>query len=128
MVMSFRTEWLLEPHILGTSFEQHCSLSELHLIMLEYLGAAQTQEVYFLLDFSQTNTPTGLLSLPSLLQVINHANTRLLVIVKPESSFSSMTQLLSRDKVKIMRQRKSAIDFLVAMVRLDSGEELSLNA
>lgn len=124
--MSFRTEWLLEPYILGTSFEQHCSVSELHLILLEYLGVVQTQEAYFLLDFSETNAPTGLLTLPALLQVINHANTRLLVIVKPESSYSSMTQLLSRDKVKIMRERQSALDFILAMARLDTGEELRI--
>jgi hypothetical protein len=126
--MSFRTEWLLEPHILGTSFSEHSSVSELHTVMLEYLGAAQAQEIYFLLDFSQTNAPTGLLSLPSLLQVINHANTRLLLIVKPASSFSSMTQLLSRDKVKIMRERDKALEFLVAMVSTDTGQELSLKA
>jgi hypothetical protein len=42
--------------------------------------------------------------------------------------YSSMTQLLSRDKVKIMRDRQSALDFLAGMVRLDTGEELSLKA
>jgi hypothetical protein len=126
--MSFRTEWLVEPFILSTSFEQHSSVSELHLVLLEYLGAAQTQEIYFLMDFSQTNAPAGLLTLPSLLQIINHANTKMLVIVKPESSYSSMTQLLSRDKVKIMRERKSAIDFIVAMASMDTGKELKAKA
>src|SRR5262245_42818055 len=101
--MSFRTEWLAEPYILATSFEQHSSVSEVHLVMLEYLGAAQSQYIFFLLDFSQTHAQSGLLIFPSLLQVINHANPRWLVIVKPASLFSSMTQLLSRDKVKIMR-------------------------
>lgn len=120
--MSFRTEWLEEPYILGTHFDQHSSVSEVHLVMLEYLGAAQQQPIYFLLDFSETNAPSGLLSLPSLLQVINHANTRWLVIVKPASMFSSMTQLLSRDKVKIMRDSASALEFLRGMVRLDNSE------
>jgi hypothetical protein len=127
--MSFRTEWLVESLILSSSFEQHSSVSELHQILLEYLGVAQHQEVYFLMDFSQTNAPAGLLTLPSLLQVINHANTRMLVIVKPESSgYSSMTQMLSREKVKIMRERQKAIDFLMTMSRMDRGSELSAKA
>jgi hypothetical protein len=103
-------------------------VSEVHLVMLEYLGAAQSQDMYFLLDFSETHAPSGLLSLPSLLQVINHANTRWLVIVKPASMFSSMTQLLSRDKVKIMRERQAGLEFLAGMVRLDTGQQLSLKA
>lgn len=125
--MSFRTEWLVEPHILGTKFDQNSSVSEVHLVMLEYLGAAQSQDCYFLLDFSEGIAPSGLLTLPSLLQVINHANTRWLVIVKAPSTFSSMTQMLSRDKVKVMRDRQSAIEFLQSMVRLDSAEEASSN-
>jgi hypothetical protein len=127
--MSYRTEWLADSAILSTSFEQHSSVSELHQVLLEYLGAAQNQEIYFLMDFSQTNAPAGLLTLPSLLQVINHANTKMLVIVKPESSgYSSMTQMLSREKVKIMRERQKAVDFLLAMARMDRGSELSAKA
>lgn len=126
--MSFRTEWLVEPYILGTSFDQNSSVSEVHLVMLEYLGAAQSQECYFLLDFSNTVAPSALLTLPSLLQVINHANTRWLVIVKSASNYSSMTQMLSRDKVKIVRDSVSGLEFLQAMLRLDLAEAANSNA
>ena len=88
--------------------------------MLEYLGAAQAQKVYLLLDFSQVNVPNGMLSLPSLIQVINHANTQWFAIIKPESSSSYMTKLLSGDKVKMFRDRETAINFLKAMERLDT--------
>ena len=120
--MTFRTEWIDDSNILSTTFEKHTSLSDLNLIMLEYLGAAQAQKVYLLLDFSQVNVPNGMLSLPSLLQVINHANTQWFAIVKAESSSSYMTKLLSGDKVKMFRDRKTAVGFLNAMERIDTHD------
>lgn len=123
--MSFRTTWIDEPYVLGTTFTAHATVSELNLIMLEYLGAAQEQDVYLLLDFSEVNVPNGMLSLPSLLQVINHANTRWLAIVKAETSTSYMTKLLTRDKVKMFRDTETAVDFLRAMVRVDTGHNLT---
>lgn len=123
--MTFRTQWIDDPYILGTSFDTNTSVSELNLVMLEYLGAAQEQDVYFLLDFSDANVPNGMLSLPSLLQVINHANTRWIGIVKAETSSSYMTKLLTRDKVKMFRDSQTAIDFLRAMVRVDTGHNLT---
>jgi hypothetical protein len=125
--MTFRTEWIAEPYILGTSFNSLATVGELNLIMLEYLGAAQEQDIYLLLDFSEANVPNGLLTLPSLLQVINHANTRWMGIVKAETSSSYMTKLLSRDKVKMFREKQTAVDFLRAMVRIDTGEDLTAN-
>lgn len=121
--MTFRTEWIREPYILGTTFSNNTSVTDLNLIMLEYLGAAQEQKVYFLLDFSNVVVPNELLSLPSLLQVINHANTKWLGIVKAETSSSYMTKLLTRDKVKMFRTREDAISFLETMVKIDQGEE-----
>lgn len=122
--MSFRTEWIDDPYILGTTFNSHATISELNLIMLEYLGAAQEQDVYLLLDFSEVTVPNGMLTLPSLLQVINHANTRWMGIVKAETSSSYMTKLLTRDKVKMFRDRETAVGFLQAMVRIDTGTNL----
>jgi len=122
--MTFRTEWIDEPYILGTTFNSLATISELNIIMLEYLGAAQEQEVYLLLDFSEVTVPNGMLTLPSLLQVINHANTKWMGIVKAETSSSYMTKLLTRDKVKMSRDTQTAIDFLRAMVRVDTGKNL----
>ena len=124
--MSFRSEWLVEPHILGTSFEQNTSISELNLVMLEYLGVAQELSMYFLLDFSRVNTPTGLLTLPSLLQVINHGNTNWLVLVKAESNSSYMSKMLARDKVKIFHDTDTALSFLYEMLSLDTGQDFSI--
>lgn len=120
--MTFSTEWIFEPYILGTTFENSATVSDLNLIMLEYLGASQEQEMYFLLDFTGVAVPNAMLSVPSLLQVINHGNTQWLGIVKAETSSSYMTKLLVRDKVKIFRDRQTAIDFLSAMIRIDTGE------
>jgi outer membrane biosynthesis protein TonB len=122
--MTFRTEWVATPHILGTRFEDSTNISELKLVFLEYLGAAQEQGVYLLLDFTGVAVPNQLLTLPSLLQVINHANTRWMVIVKEQSPASYMTKLLNRDKVKIYRERDTALSFLKAMV-LSDGLKLS---
>lgn len=121
--MAFRTEWVAAPHILGTQFTDSTTVSELKLVFLEYLGAAQEQDIYFLLDFTGVVVPNQLLTLPSLLQVINHANTRWMVIVKAQSAASYMTKLLNRDKVKIYRERDTALSFLKAMV-LSDGREL----
>ena len=122
--MTFRTEWVVEPYMLGTTFEHNTSVSELNLVMLEYLGASQEQNTYFLLDFTGVNVPNHMLSMPSLLQVINHANTKWLCVVKAETSSSYMTKLLVRDKVKMFRDRQTAVDFLIAMIRVDTGVDL----
>lgn len=122
--MVFHTEWLDEPYILKTKFEENTSVGELNLVMLEYLGAAQAQEIYFLLDFSEVIVPNDVLKLPSLLQVINHANTKWVGIVKAESASSYMTRLLTRDKVKTFHKTDMAIGFLRGMVRLETGTKL----
>lgn len=122
--MTFRTEWVATPHVLGTQFESNTTISELKLVFLEYLGAAQEQDAYFLLDFTGVVVPNQLLTLPSLLQVINHANTRWMVIVKEQTANSFMTKLLNRDKVKIYRERDTALSFVKAMVLSDGHDWL----
>lgn len=125
--MTFRTEWVASPHVLGTQFEDNTTISELKLVFLEYLGAAQEQDIYFLLDFTGVAVPNQLLTLPSLLQVINHANTSWMVIVKAQAAGSFMTKLLNRDKVKIYRERDTALSFVKAMV-LSDGHNWSEDA
>mgnify|MGYP000250566100 CR=1 FL=1 len=122
--MTFRTQWLDELHILHTVFENNPSMGDLNLVMLEYLGAAQEQEIYFLLDFTGVDVPTNILKLPALLQVINHGNTQWLCLVKPEAKSSYMTRLLSRDKVKTFRKTENAIGFLRGMILSEKGNDL----
>jgi hypothetical protein len=120
--MPFFSEWVDEPYILATRYSGRVSGGELKVSMLEYLGAAQTQPMYFMMDFLDSDgVPQEMLNLPAILQVINHANTRWLILVKHESAASYMTQLLSRDKVKTFRDRATALGFLRAMVRIDTG-------
>lgn len=120
--MTHQIEWIDKPDILGVTFTEQISISELNAILIEFLKAAQEREIYVLIDFSQIKVPVGLLSMPSLLQVINHANTRWMGIVKTESSSSVLTKMLSRDKVKMFRDADSAVAFLRGMVRLDKSE------
>ena len=123
--MPFISEWIHEPHILATRYSGRVSGGELKVSMLEYLGAVQTQPMYFMMDFLESDgVPQEMLNMPAILQVINHANTRWLIMVKTENAYSYMTQLLSRDKVKIYRDRQTALGFLRAMVRIDTGEIL----
>ena len=123
--MPFLSEWIHEPYILATRYTGRVSGGELKVSMLEYLGAVQTQPMYFMMDFLDSDgVPQEMLNLPAILQVINHANTRWLILVKHESASSYMTQLLSRDKVKTYRDRQTALNFLRAMVRVDTGEIL----
>lgn len=122
--MTFRTQWLDEFRILHTTFEGSTSVSELNLVMLEYLGVAQAQDAYFLLDFSDVSVPNNMLKLPSLVQVINHGNTKWLCIVKADSGVSYMTKLLTGNKVKIFRSTKDATSFLRGMVRLETRSDL----
>lgn len=124
--MAFKTEWINDPYIIGTHFEGQVTVDEVKMAMLEYLGAAQEQKaVYVLMDFSNVdNVPNRLLDLPILLQVITHANVKWIAIVKEDNPNSYMTQFLSRDKLKMFRNRESAIAFLNGMVRLDTGENL----
>jgi hypothetical protein len=121
--MAFHTKWLDEPYILVTDFAGVVTSIDLKMAMLEYLGASQEQPMYFLLDFMQANyVPEKLLDLPLLLQVMNHANTRWLVIVKPEVEASYMTQILTKDRARVFRDRESAASFLRKMVELESAE------
>ncbi len=126
--MTFLTGWIHEPYILGTDFTELTSVGDVNMAMLEYLGAIQEQEMYFLMDFTATgDVPGELLKLPSMLQVVTHANTRWIAIVKPEkpgSASSTMTQMLARDKIKTFRDRQTALAFLRSMVRLDTGIEI----
>ena len=123
--MPFISEWINEPYILATHYSGRVSGGELKVSMLEYLGAVQTQPMYFMMDFLESDgVPQEMLNMPAILQVINHANTRWLILVKSESAYSYMTQLLSRDKVKIYRDTQTALSFLRAMVRIDTGEIL----
>ena len=123
--MPFISEWINEPYILATNYSGRVSGGELKVSMLEYLGAVQTQPMYFMMDFLESDgVPQEMLNMPAILQVINHANTRWLIMVKTENAYSYMTQLLSRDKVKIYRDRQTALGFLRAMVRIDTGEIL----
>lgn len=124
--MPFLSKWVNEPYILKTHYTGRVSGSELKVSMLEYLGAAQTQPMYFMMDFLEADgVPQEMLNLPAILQVINHANTRWLVLIKNESASSYMTQLLTRDKVKTFRDRETALGFLRGMVRIDTGEILT---
>lgn len=121
--MGANIEWIENTNILSCNFDDQPTIRDLNAVMLEFLKSAQAGTVYFLLDFTDVQVPSGLLSLPLLLQVINHANTRWLGIVKEESPASYMTQLLSRDKVKTFRDRRSTIAFLEGMARLESGNK-----
>lgn len=120
--MTHQIEWIDKPDILGVTFTEQISISELNAILIEFLKAAQEREIYVLIDFSQIRVPAGLLSMPSLLQVVNHANTRWMGIVKTESRSSLLTKMLSRDKVKMFRNSENALAFLRGMVRIDKSE------
>ena len=123
--MAFQTEWIVEPYIISTTFTGRTSVHDMKMAMLEYLGAAQQeQNLYILMDFmGAENVPNKLLDMPILAQIINHGNTRWLVIAKEAADSSYMTQFLMRDKVKTVRSREEAIKFLVAMMKLEmSGD------
>jgi len=119
------TQWIHEPHICSTTFDDETNVGELNNVMVNYLHKVQDSPTYFVLDFTGIHVPEGLLRLPALLQVINHANTKWMAIVKAETSSSYMTKMLSRDKVKMFRDADTAIHFLESMVRVDSGKDLT---
>jgi len=120
--MTDQIEWIDKPLIAGITFTEQISITDLNYIMVGFLKIAQKGDVYILLDFSQINVPPGLLTLPSLLQVINHANTRWMGVVKRESSTSVLTKMLARDKVKMFRSTENALGFLRGMVRIDQAD------
>ena len=121
--MTFHTEWVYDPYIIETRYSGHVAGSEVDMNMLEYLGIAQAQPVYILLDMSQVESlPTQLLQLSSLGQVIAHPNASWVAIVSPgQAENVRTTRMLARDKVKLFADRESALGFLRAMVRVDTG-------
>ncbi len=124
--MTFLTNWVNEPYIMGTVFTGMVSISEVDTAMLEYLGALQQEaDLYFLLDFARAaSIPTSLLRLSSISQVVNHGNTRWFAVVNPVGFDQFTTRLLVRDKVKVFDSREKGLGFLRGMVRLDKGEIL----
>lgn len=123
--MPFNTRWIHNPYILQTEFSEHVSGGDFTTAMLEYLGAAQEQPTYFLLDFTRArHIPARLFELSISSQVINHANTRWFVIVNPDVT-NYETRMLARSKVKVFPNMEMAIGFLRAMVRLDTGQVLT---
>ncbi|MEL6407895.1 MAG: hypothetical protein AAFV98_18260 [Chloroflexota bacterium] len=121
--MSDKIEWIEKPNIVGITFTEQISINSLNHTMVDFLKIAQKGEVYIMLDFSQIRVPAGLLSMPSLLQLINHANTRWMGVVKRESSSSVLTKMLARDKVKMFRSSDDALGFLRGMVRIDAHDK-----
>jgi hypothetical protein len=122
--MSFHTEWVYDPYIIETNYAGHVAGSEVDMNMLEYLGIVQAQSVYILLDLSQVESlPNQLLQLSSLGQVVAHPNTSWVAIVTPgQPEYIRTTRMLAtQDRVKLFQDRESALSFLRAMVRLDTG-------
>ena len=121
--MSFSTEWIHEPYIIETHYADHVAASEVDMNMLEYLGIVQIQPVYILLDLSEVKSlPNQLLQISSLGQVIAHPNTASVAIMTPgQPEYIRTTRMLAQDKVKLFQERESALAFLRAMVRVDTG-------
>lgn len=123
--MPFESNWINEPYILMTTYSGYVTGGDMDTSMLQYLGVAQAQPIYILLDFSEANrVPSKVLELSSISQVINHGNTRWFIIVSPEDQASYATRLLSGSKIKTFNDRASAIAFLRGMIRLDTGKIL----
>lgn len=121
--MAFYTEWVNEPYIIETHYAGRIAGSEVDMNMLEYLGIVQIQPVYILLDMSEVESlPNQFLQLSSLGQVIAHPNASWVAIVSPgQADNARTTRMLARDKVKLFADRESALGFLRAMVRVDTG-------
>lgn len=124
--MAFESTWINEPYILLTEYTGHVTGNDVNLSMLQYLGAAQEQPIYILLDFSKSDyVPHQVLELSSVSQVINHANTRWFVVINPKDKDSYATRLLAGTRIKTFADKPSALAFLRGMVRLDTGKVLT---
>ena len=121
--MPFMTSWVHHPYIVRSVFTGIVSIIEVDAVMRDYLSKLNDGHVlYFMIDFERAAAiPTTLLQIDSIIDVINHANTRWFTIANPVGFDSNTTHLLMRDKVKIMDTKAKALGFLRAMVRLDTG-------
>lgn len=127
--MSFETTWINDPHIICTHYIGRASSRDLMQSATQYLEMLRTQELYIVLDFSQSEgVPHAVMNMPLLLQIITHANTKWLTIVNPSGENSYTARLLVRDKVKVYRDLPTALGFMRGMVRMDTGEILAKNS
>jgi len=115
--------WVHTPYIVKSVFTGIISITEVDAVMRDYLTKLNDgNELYFLVDFERViNIPTTLLQMDSIIEVINHSNTRWFVLVNSVGFDSTTTHLLTQDKVKVMGGKDKAIGFLRGMVRLDTG-------
>lgn len=124
--MPFMTTWVHKPYIVKTVFTGITSITEVDAVMRDYLTKLDDGNgLYCLVDFERViNIPTTLLQMDSIIEVINHSNTRWFVVVNSIGFDSTTTHLLTQDKVKVMSAKDKAIGFLRGMVRLDTGIKL----
>jgi len=128
--MPYQSQWVHEPYIRVTGYVGRVTIEDLKATTLEYLRILQQQKLYCVLDFTESEggVPSQVLNMPSLLQIINHANTMWLAIISPTGESTYTAQLLIREKVKIFADRATALAFVRAMVRMDTGEVLEAKA
>lgn len=121
--MPFSTNWVHSPYIVRSVFTGFVSVDEVDAVMRDYLAKLNAgHTLYFVLDFERAiSIPTTLLQVDSIIDVINHDETRWFVVVNPVGFDSTTTNLLTQDKVKIMGTKNKALGFLKGMVRLDTG-------
>ena len=127
--MSFSTNWVHSPYIVRSVFTGYVSIDEVDAVMRDYLAKLDDgHALYFIVDFERAvSIPTTLLQIDSIIEVINHIETKWFVVVNPAGFDSTTTHLLSQDKVKIMESKNKALGFLRGMVRLDTGVTLEID-
>lgn len=114
-----------EPYIVQIEYTGRIIGKEIEESMYRLLMMLQEGPLYILVDFSQAqNIPPGLFDLSAPAQVINHASTVWFAVVTGDTPRTSTTRLLAGDNIKLFPDHASALAFLLAMVRSDTGKVL----
>jgi hypothetical protein len=111
--MPVQIYWLQEPMILSNDYVGDVDMNDSENVLRFSLDAVARHPLYVLVDMSQaTSIHNNVLKMGSVVELINHPNTRWLAVVRPNVLAKFVLQVLVRHKAKVFDAREEAEAFL----------------
>jgi hypothetical protein len=111
--MPVKIYWLQEPTILANDYTGDVNMDDSEEVIKFSLDAVARNPVYILVDMREAaSIHNNVLKMGSVVELINHPNTRWLAVVRPNVLAKFVLQVLVRHKAKVFDTREEAEIFL----------------
>jgi hypothetical protein len=116
--MPTKVYWIDEPWIMSADYIGGISVQDIDDVMEKCLAYLEKQEIYFLVDTTQmTSLPPNVFKVKSLAKLINHSNTRWLVMTAGDNPLLKFViQVMIRNRIKVVNNREEGLQFLRDLV------------